>query len=244
MTACVMVSPHLDDAALSASARLGRGGATVVTVFTAVPPAGWPTTRWDLLTGAASSRERQRERRAEDAAAMAMLGAHSVYLELPELLYRDGPPDLGPAAERLTGCFSRAEQVWLPAAISGHRDHLLARDLGMDAAARAGHTEVTLYADYPHVVSHGWPASVTGQAPEPFIDADFWLSDQLTRAGLSPSALKPEPAKLTTGQRARKREVIAAYRSQAPALRLGPRELSADPAKLDYELCWRMALNR
>ncbi len=38
----------------------------------------------------------------------------------------------------------------------------------------------------------------------------------------------------------RKSKVISAYRSQESALCLAPRDLAADPTKLDFELCWRM----
>jgi hypothetical protein len=168
----VVVSPHLDDAAISASTQLGKGGATVVTVFTGLPPTQWPTTWWDKLTGATSSRERQLER--------------------------------------------RAEEIWLPAAIGGHRDHFFARDAALRAAARVGHEQVVLYADYPYVISYGWPADPTGVDRDPFLDTDFWLNDQLTAAGLDPCTLS------------------------STVVKLGPRDLAAHPEKLDFELFWRM----
>src|SRR5437879_3128408 len=120
----VAVSPHLDDAALSASVPLARGGATVVTIFTALPRPDQPITWWDRLTGATSSLERQRERVAEDEAAMRLLSARGVHLDEPEALYRDGDPDTDRVAERLTGLLQTADEVWLPSAIGGHRDHM------------------------------------------------------------------------------------------------------------------------
>ena len=134
------VSPHLDDAALSASVALGRGGATVITVFTALPPADSPVSWWDRLTGATSSVQRQRERLAEDAAALRLLSARGVHLDEPEALYRDSDPDLDRAVERMTGLLAQADEVWLPSAIGGHRDHMLARQAGLRAAVAAGHS--------------------------------------------------------------------------------------------------------
>ena len=238
----VAVSPHLDDAALSASAALGRGGATVVTIFTALPPQDRPVTWWDRLTGATSSLERQRERLAEDAAAMRLLSARGVHLDEPEALYRDGDPDLGRAAARLTELLTAADEVWLPSAIGGHRDHMLARNAGLRAAAGAGHTEVVLYADFPYVIAFGWPAWVSGQPDRGYLDAGFWLAEQLASADLDSGRLTPVVTRLSRAQRAVKAEILAAYRTQAPALRLAPPDLAADPSKLDYELCWRMAL--
>ncbi len=205
----VAVSPHLDDAALSASVALSAGGVTVATVFTAVPAADWPVSWWDRLTGATSSVQRQRDRLAEDAAAMTLLSAKAVHLDAAEAQYRGGDPDLGPATERLTDLLAEAGEVWLPSAIGGHPDHAFARDAGLRAAAAAGHRQVRLYADFPYVIAYGWPDWVTRLSPP---------------------------------QRDLKKEVIAAYQSQAAALKLAPDDLAAEPAKLDFELAWRMPL--
>ena len=47
---------------------------------------------------------------------------------------------------------------------------------------------------------------------------------------------------LSAAQRERKAAVIAAYQTQAAALRLTPDNLAAEPFKLDFELAWRMPL--
>lgn len=239
----VAVSPHLDDAALSASAALGAVGATVATVFTALPAAGRPASWWDRLTGAASSVQRQRERLAEDAAAMRLLSATAVHLGAADAQYRDGDPDLGPVIARLTELMAGAREVWLPSAIGGHRDHRFTRDAGLRAAAAAGYRELMLYADFPYVIAYGWPGWVTGRpAATTYLDAAFWLAEEIAGAGLDASRLTPVVTRLSAAQRELKAEIIAAYQSQAPALRLAPDDLAADPAKLDFELAWRMPL--
>jgi LmbE family N-acetylglucosaminyl deacetylase len=234
------VSPHLDDAALSASSALV--GATIVTVFTALPPPHLAASWWDRLTGATSSLDRQRERLAEDAAVMRLLSARGIHLDEPEDQYRDGDPDLAGAVDQLTGLLAAADEVWLPSAIGGHRDHAFARDAGLRAAAAAGHSRVVLYADFPYVLAYGWPAWVSGKPAGPCLDAAFWLAEQIVSAGLDPHRLEPAVTRLTAAQRAVKSAIIAAYRTQAPALRLAPADLAADPSKLDFELCWRMPL--
>ncbi|MGI9009356.1 MAG: PIG-L family deacetylase [Streptosporangiaceae bacterium] len=237
------VSPHLDDAALSATAALAGREATVVTVFTAMPGADRPVTWWDQLTGATSSSQRQRERLAEDAAAMTLLGARGVHLDEPEALYRDGDPDLDRAAARLTELLAGAGQAWLPSAIGRHRDHMFARNAGLRAAAAAGHDEVVLYADFPYVIAYGWPAWVSGRPDGGYVDAGFWLTDQLASAGLSEVGLAPVVTRLSPQHRELKARIIAAYRSQAPALRLAPADLAADPGKLEFELSWQVRLD-
>ncbi|MHA6762991.1 PIG-L family deacetylase [Streptacidiphilus sp. PAMC 29251] len=238
----VITSPHLDDAALSASAELGKGGATVVTVFAGLPPVDRPATWWDRLTGATGgSRARQLERLAEDSEALRLLGAKSVHLDQLEELHRDGPPELDAIAAQLADHYAGADGIWLPAGIGGHQDHVLTRDAGLRAAAATGHREVVLYADFPYVISYGWPAAVSGTA-EPLLDADFWLADQIEATGLDPAALTPMAVTLDAAQRVLKARVAAAYRTQAPALGIGPRALAADPSKFDHELAWRTAV--
>ena len=239
----VAVSPHLDDAALSASVALGQGGATVATIFTALPRADQPITWWDRLTGATSSLERQRERLSEDEEAMRLLSARGVHLDEPEALYRDGDPDLDRAVERLTELMKAADEVWLPSAIGGHRDHAFAREAGLRAAAATGHPEVMLYADFPYVIVYGWPRWVSGLPGAGYLDAGFWLADQLASRGLDEEGLVPVVTKLSREQRAAKAAIIAAYRTQAAALRLTREDLAADPSKLEFELAWRMRLD-
>ena len=238
----VAVSPHLDDAALSASAALGAGDATVATVFTALPAAGRPVSWWDRLTGATNSARRQRERLAEDAVAMRLLSASAVHLGAAEAQYRDGDPDLGPVIEQLTELMAGAGEVWLPSAIGGHRDHRFARDAGLQAAAAAGHRELMLYADFPYVIAYGWPDWVTGRQAATYLDAAFWLAEEIAGTGLDASLLTPVVTRLTVAQRELKARIITAYQSQAAALKLAPADLAADPAKLDFELAWRMPL--
>ena len=241
-----IVSPHLDDAALSASAEIARGDVTVLTVFTAAPPADWPTSIWDRLTGASNSRQRQLERYDEDADAMRLLGADSIYLDELEDQYRDAEPDpdaLEESVEQMARTFAAAEEVWIPSAIGGHVDHRIARDAALRAAARAGREEVVLYADFPYVITYDWPYAAVGRETDPYLDTDDWLLCELVDSGLDPASLSLTITKLDDEQRARKSSVIAAYRSQAPALRLSRRDLAAFPSRLDFELCWRMPVS-
>jgi hypothetical protein len=239
----VAVSAHLDDAALSASVALTCSGATVLTVFSGLPPAEFGVSSWDRLTGAVNSADRQRERLAEDAAAMRILSAQAGYLDEQEVLYRSAEPDVDRIASKLVPSFAGADEVWLPSAIGGHGDHAIARDAGLLAAVAAGHDSVVLYADFPYVIIYGWPAWVSGEHADPYLDAASWLSDAISTAGLDAAALSPEVIALTEAQRQLKAEVAWAYRSQAPVLRLAPADLAREPVKLDYELYWRMRLS-
>ncbi|WP_409332621.1 PIG-L deacetylase family protein [Trujillonella humicola] len=135
------VSPHLDDAAFSAGGTLAAlAGAghevTVVTCFTAtVPdPTGFALA-CQLDKGLPVDADYMALRRAEDAAATAVLGATPVHLPLPEAPHRgyDSAPDLfagvhdGDDVWRAVVDALRAldADLWLaPQALGGHVDHL------------------------------------------------------------------------------------------------------------------------
>src|SRR5207245_2780131 len=85
----VILSPHFDDAVLSCWQLLdGPTEVRVVNVFTAAPPAGTAPPWWDRVTGATDPVVRMRERREEDAAALAITGTPSVELDLLDDQYR------------------------------------------------------------------------------------------------------------------------------------------------------------
>ncbi|MGY1741630.1 MULTISPECIES: PIG-L family deacetylase [unclassified Blastococcus] len=135
------VSPHLDDAAFSAGGTLAALAAaghevTVLTCFTAtVPdPAGFALA-CQLDKGLPAEADYMALRRAEDAAAMAALGATPVHLPLPEAPHRGyaSAPDLFAgvhAGDDVWRAVVSALEPWdadlwlAPQALGGHVDHL------------------------------------------------------------------------------------------------------------------------
>jgi LmbE family N-acetylglucosaminyl deacetylase len=108
----LLVSPHLDDAALSCAALLDRGEQVdVLTVFAGTPE---PPQQgfWDARCGFASSAESIPARRLEEESALA--GHRLSYLELFEMQYLDGPR---PQAE--ADALVAAVTDWLEAAETG-----------------------------------------------------------------------------------------------------------------------------
>lgn len=238
------VSPHLDDAALSASVRLRGADANVLTVFAGMPGPGLTVSLWDRVTGAISSAARLTERLAEDAEVMRLLSARGCYLDEREVQYRqdDPAPSADQLAERIAEHVIGADEIWLPAAIGRHPDHVIARDAGLAAAVATGHAEVVLYADFPYVMTYGWPSWLKGTPTDPYLNSEIWIAEQLAAAGLGVSVRSAEVIELDAAQRAAKTEIISAYRSQASVLGLTPDALARDPAKLSYELSWRMPI--
>ena len=135
------VSPHLDDAAFSAGATLAALAVaghevTVATCFTrSVPEPRGFALACQLDKGLPAHVDYMAVRRAENAAAMAVLGATPVDLDLPEAPHRGytdaadlfagvhpGDDVWTEVADRLSGL---GADLWLaPQALGGHVDHL------------------------------------------------------------------------------------------------------------------------
>jgi LmbE family N-acetylglucosaminyl deacetylase len=237
----VILSAHLDDAVFSATTQLLRPQAQVVTVFAGPPMGTSGRTRWDGTTGARSSAERHRDRLAEDDRAVAGLGCASLRLCEPEIQYRDKPVDLDLLAGKLMTVVKEAAEVWLPAGIGQHPDHVAAREAGLRAVRAASPVAVVLlYADLPYTVEYGWPSWATGEPKPPFLDPDVWLEHELVRAGLSPQVLTAKIFELDPRVRRYKEDAMLCYRTQLPGLHLTPEDRHRWEACLRYELAWEM----
>lgn len=241
----LVLSPHLDDAVLDCWGELASGDAVrVVNLFAGVPPAGTAVPLWDRITGASDSSARVRERLAEDASALALAGREPTNLPLLDSQYprpeRPGPGDLDrELAARLAGeSFAR---VLAPAAIGGHPDHLLARRYAR-VLARAGFA-VTLYADLPYCVAHGWPGWVDGRGDDPYRDVDAFWSSFLAGVGELGQLRAARVVRLDDAAAAAKLEAIRCYRSQLPALSAGARGLLEDPEIHRYEVSWELGVH-
>ncbi|SLM93735.1 glycosyltransferase [Brachybacterium nesterenkovii] len=127
----LILSPHLDDAVLSVSALLDEPGAEVWTVFAGVPADG-VSTAWDRACGYDSGAELVRDRRLEDAAALA--GIRHRHLDLLDRAYADPgerPQDLAELAAQL--------RAWL----TEHPDGLLVAPSGAGVAVPSGPADRT-----------------------------------------------------------------------------------------------------
>jgi LmbE family N-acetylglucosaminyl deacetylase len=170
-----VLSPHLDDAVLSTWSVLRRSGPVrVVNVCAGVPPPG-PPPRWDGLTGARDAAERMRERLAEDRAALARAGREAVNLDFLDHHYRAGPIDPTALSSALSGAVAGSTELWAPAGIGAHPDHVQVREAALALRADGG-PAVRLYAELPYSVRWGWAEWVSGRGPVGGLDVDAWLT--------------------------------------------------------------------
>lgn len=224
--AALYLSPHLDDAALSCGAQIYERTAAgerilIITVMAgSLPQAdrsgqgiqGEPSAyvaslhaRWQLAGDAAA------ERRAEDAAACAVLGADYLHLSVADCIYRLNPQDGAPLYTSdgdIFGAIHPAEESALvdeiaaslrnlppagrivaPLGVGHHVDHLLVRA----AAERVWPVGLRYYEDYPYAEQAGAVQRGLGD------DLRGW---------------RPEVQEITAAGLAARCDAIWAYRSQ------------------------------
>ena len=169
----IIISPHLDDAALSCGAQIYMKTAVGETVLIVTPMAGDPAEpalssyaqqlhrRWELKNDAV------RQRRQEDIAAAGILGADYLHFQIADCIYRTnqltGEPcyisdeeifgAIDPTEEKLVneladhlGTLPPAKQIFAPLGVGNHVDHQIAR---LAAEKRFGENLV-YYEEFPY----------------------------------------------------------------------------------------------
>ena len=222
----VVVSPHLDDAVLGCGHLIAaHPGTTVVTVF-AGGPAEYPDppTPWDARGGFAPGDDVLAARRAEDAAALAELGARPVWLDYVEHQYlpREDWLDGAAVADGLDASLRAADPtaVLVPFGL-GNPDHDATHDAARLVQARLPGPAWFCYEDagYKHI-----PGLLAWRIARLFV-AGEWPT---------PAALPVDPDPV------RKRAALDRYPSQLRALEAewGIEAKLAAPAPEQY---WRLA---
>lgn len=170
----VVLSPHLDDAALSLGGTIARWTAARERILVVTVAAGSPPPGASLSSFAASlhrawgigSADVVALRRREDEAAMAILGADAERLERLDAVYRlpqryDGDAALlgEPALEDRLGldlasdlapilAASPQAEILAPLAVGGHVDHRVVHRVATELARQG--REVCFYEDFPY----------------------------------------------------------------------------------------------
>ncbi len=232
----LLLSPHWDDAVLDCWSLLAsERELNLVNVFAGIPPAGRAGV-WEAVIGARDSAERARARMAEDARALALAGRQAVNLALLDARYRRQTPSavgLDELDRALVGEVQSASRVYVPAGIGAHADHVLTRHYGR-MLLRAG-MPVTLYAELPYCVFHGWPAWVDGREPASGRDVDAYWQSFLRDVPEMPSLRSAEVVRLDAPTASSKCQALGCYEA---SLNYAIRHLLADPAFHGYEARW------
>jgi LmbE family N-acetylglucosaminyl deacetylase len=233
----IVLSPHPDDAVLSAWSVLCRDDEiVVVNVFSGIPEPGF-VGRVDRTLGAADSAEHMRLRIEEDARALALAGRDRINLDLLDGQYREGSASITAIREAIERVAPAAAWIYAPAGLGGHDDHTAVRAVALEMARDAS-LRVSLYADFPYAIEWGWPAWVTGAPQRPFLVPEARWDRDLDGASVSRDRLVPRVEVLGAGEATRKLEALEAYRTQFSWLNAGPLDRLRNPEVIEYELCW------
>lgn len=222
----VVISPHLDDAVLGCANLLAAApGSLVVTVFAGCPADRGRSTDWDRSCGFASAAEAIAARRAEDRAALTLLGARATWLDFCDAQYDEPatPDAIGDALARVLREHAGATVLY-PIGLF-HSDHLLAHRAAI-AALRllpAAAASALAYEDVPY-------RSIDGVLQQRLA--------ALAAAQVQATPAEPDVAPSDPGRQRLKQRAIAAYASQLGPF--GPGGL--DDAKRP-ERFWRIDLS-
>ena len=226
----LVISPHFDDAVLSCGHWLHTNpGAVVATVCSGDPGPGIPaSTGWDADAGFATASEATNARRAEDSAALAVLGSGQRLLGFLDNPYRVGRPldENGCVEEAVAALLDelRPSLCLVPLGLL-HPDHV-GTGLAARAALRGRPTcTAVAYRDLPYAFMPDWP----------HLEAE------------ARAAIQAEGVEMTLYSTAlpmtddAKRQAVGCYASQLPLL---DQELVQRTLELGSERFWHLEVRR
>lgn len=234
----LLLSPHWDDAVLDCWGLLRSDRElVVVNLFAGVPAPGTHGV-WEEIMGVRDSAERARERIAEDRRALARAGREPRNLPLLDARYRRQSGSilgLDELDRALATEVSGASRVYVPAGIGAQADHLLARRYGR-VLLRAG-MPVTLYAELPYCIFHGWPPWVDGREPAPNRNVDAYWQSFLRDVPEMPALQSAKVERLEGDTASAKLEALGCYET---SLNYGARRLLSNPEFHAFEVRWEL----
>lgn len=236
----LVISPHLDDAVLSAWSVLRSpppGGVQVVVLFAGIPPDG-TTGRFDPIFGATDSAALVRQRRAEDLTALGAVGLVPIHLDHLDDQYRTDDVRVDDLVASVAAAAGRVSAIVAPAGIGRHPDHVAGREVAFELAHRSG-AAVSIYADLPYATNLGWPAWVTGEEADPHLVPEAAWARVLSE--VAPLAdLEAVVSHFDEEECGAKLAAARCYASQWPALEGGPHARISNPAVAAFEVRWRV----
>ncbi len=144
----VVLSPHCDDGVFSCGDVLAEHpGARVITLFAGAPASYERLTAWDEAAGFRPGEDVMARRRAEDAAALAVVGARPVWLDFRDSQYGPSPPPAALADAVAPPLLEAAPATVLAPLGLFHSDHRLAHEAALLLRARYLHVAWLFYED-------------------------------------------------------------------------------------------------
>ena len=233
----LVLAAHFDDAVMSCWRAITDGGSdvqvTVATVFAGSPPAGSELGDWDRAVGASDPQAAWQNRLAEDARALSGTGVRAVHLSFVDGQYLTGPEPREAIAEALAGLIEAADEVWIPAGIGAHPDHVLVAEIALSLVA--GRPSF-LFADLPYAARPEWVTLV--QAAQRGTHDLESLQAQLRCSTLLSALAVPLVVELSADEQVAKRRAVLEYESQLDPLAAVFGRWFDDPPTAGYEVHW------
>ena len=161
-------------------------------------------------------------------------GVRVVHLPFVDAPYRTAGVPRAAVAAALADLIREADEVWLPAGIGGHPDHLLVAEIGQ---LISGGRRRCLYADLPYAAAApGWPVLLAAARRESH--ADESLRAQLDASPVLPGLVVPVLSDLSPAEQADKASAVFSYRSQLAPLIGAFGRWFEDPSSIPFELAW------
>jgi LmbE family N-acetylglucosaminyl deacetylase len=227
----VVLSPHLDDAALSLGATIAHASGTgsdvtIVTVRAGNPESTVPAGEWDRGCGFSTVGEAARERRREDERACEILGATPQWLPFPDANHPEKKRDDTIWPEIATR-LANADLVFAPGFPLEHPSHAWLTRLVLERAP--ADTRLAFYVEQPYtnllVMRRGYSLDTIGRTLRIVLRTPIGRrlqqpgSNETIRELVSAIDWKASPA--DRRERRAKDEAIRAYASQLDLLGLG-----------------------
>jgi LmbE family N-acetylglucosaminyl deacetylase len=221
----IVLSPHFDDAVLSLGGLIAKAPEhTIVATVFAGTPSHAAAGRWDRWSGFATAAEAMRARRAENEAALGVVGIPPQGIRNLDFLdrqYRREPgleaglrAQIGASIRRLVDEHGGAVDLFVPAS-AWHPDHQLVSDAAFEAVAAGGGSgsRIFLYQDQPYAYLELRSRSLT-----PLKFADFTLLDSVAKRH-KPLIAQRQFIGLDERDVSLKLQAIRKYASQFPVIR-------------------------
>lgn len=224
----LLLSPHLDDAALSCSHRLRSGViGLVLTIYAGTPSTSSELSEWDRLTRATSPIQRALARQTEDALAWKSINQpyeHLGFLEEDRAIVKKD------IVSPLLSMVSSFDGLLVPAGIGNHPHHILVRDAAL--AVRQPSQKFILYGELPYAAFYGWPQQKSPYSPD---IVQYW-NNTITSFPLNQNKWKKQLTQLSESEIIWKKKLLSYYKTQMPAVSAGSLDLFNATDILKYEL--------
>lgn len=225
----IILSPHFDDAILSAWTAISPEDTCIITICGGVPDKNIKVSSSDKKCGFKTAYEAAIERKNEDREVCSILNISYHHMDEFDYPYNN-KKDEERIEEGLRGYINNGDEVYAPIGIGNHPDHIMTRNVIISLYQKI-QFNLYLYADYPYA------------AEEKALSDDYdWNKAILSAAAQGIKMYEVKTRFIAQDDLLEKIEVLKQYKSQIDILRGHYSKLLDCPGILEKESIWRVEL--